>query len=246
MRKQDRIAIRTPEQAAQVSRAQLQRLSDGVALTVENKETTTSIQLKVGDKIYPATIDLKGVVTFADLKTPGSAQLHGGNIITGTISAELITAGVLRSRDEKSIILDLDRGCAHITGSVGLLGQNETGELVGALEPGMLRLTQLGALEEEPEAEDEQLHQTEEPEEESEEEPEIGILQQVELTQNCLRFTDPVREKSLALRLEEAGGRLTGLADPVDSADAVSKGFLEAYVRQELQKLREELGLEAE
>jgi hypothetical protein len=242
MRKQDRIAIRTPEQAAQVSRAQLQRLSDGVALTVENKETITSIQLKVGDKIYPATIDLKGVVTFADLKTPGSAQLHGGNIITGTVSAELITAGVLRSRDEKSIILDLDRGCAHITGSVGLLGQNETGELVGALEPGMLRLTQLGALEEEPEAEDEQLHQTEEPEEE----PEIGILQQVELTQNCLSFTDPVREKSLALRLEEAGGRLTGLADPVDSADAVSKGFLEAYVRQELQKLRQELGLEAE
>ena len=242
MKKQDRIAIRTPEHAAQVSRAELQKLSEGIALTVEGKETTADIQLKVGDKVYPATIDLKGLVTFADLKTLGATQIHGGNILTGTILADLITAGVLRSRDEKSIVLDLDMGRGHITGSVDLSGWNETEDLVGALRPGILQIARTGVLQSDqaPETEVLQTDQTQTTE------PEVCVLRQVELTENGLVFTDAVNGKSLTLKLEEGGGRLTGLADPVEDTDAVGKSYLEAYVRGELDKLRQELNLPVE
>lgn len=236
MRKQDRLAVRTPEGAVQTSRAELQKFSNCIALTVEGDETTTDIQLKVGDKVYPATIDLRGLVTFLELKTLGATQLHGGNIIPGTIFADLITSGVLRSRDEKSIVLDLDRGHADITGSIRLAKQTEAGELVGALLPDGLQIARMGVMESDKMPEDEQTPQTEPTE------PELCVLRQVTLTQDTLAFTDGVSGNSLSLKLESSGGRLTGLSDPQEDSDAVNK----AYIDRELAKLRQELGLEAE
>ena len=238
MRKQDRLAVRTPEGAVQTSRAELQRFSNCIALTVEGDETTTDIQLKVGDKVYPATIDLRGLVTFLELKTLGATQLHGGNIIPGTILADLITSGVLRSRDETSLVLDLDRGHADLTGSFRLVKQTEDGELTGALLPDGLQLAQMGVIEPDELPEDAQTPQTEPAE------PALCLLRQVTLTQDALVFTDGV--SSLSLKLESSGGRLTGLSDPQEDSDAVSKSYLQTYVRQELDKLRQELGLEAE
>lgn len=222
MKKQDRIAVRTLEGAMQVSRAERNKLSDSISLQVESGETSATVLLKVGDREIPATITFKGLVTFGDLKTPGKTQINGGNITTGTILADLITAGVLRSKDEKSIVLDLERGRADITGSVNLSGENEKGDLVGSLRPGVLQIAQTGIPY--PEAE-------------------MDILRQVELMENSLVFTDVVNGKSLVLKLEDGGGRLTGLADPVDSGDAVNKAYMENYVWWKIDELREELGL---
>ena len=222
MKKQDRIAIRTPEHAAQVSRAERNKLAGSISLQAESGDTSAVVLLKVGDREIPATITFKGWVTFADLKTPGATQIHGGNILTGTILADLITAGVLRSKDEKSIVLDLERGRADITGSVNLSGENETGDLVGSLRPGVLQIAQTGIPY--PGAE-------------------TDILRQVELTEAGLVFTDAVNGKSLTLKLEDGGGRLTGLADPVDSGDAVNKAYMEYHVWRKIDELREELGL---
>lgn len=242
MKKQDRIAIRTPEHAAQVSRAERNKLAGSISLQAESGDTSAAVLLKVGDREIPATITFKGWVTFADLKTPGATQIHGGNILTGTILADLITAGVLRSRDEKSIVLDLDMGRGHITGSVDLSGWNETEDLVGALRPGILQIARTGVLQSDqaPETEVLQTDQTQTTE------PEVCVLRQVELTETGLVFTDAVNGKSLTLKLEDGGGRLTGLADPVEDTDAVGKSYLEAYVRGELDKLRQELNLPVE
>lgn len=239
MKKQDRIAIRTPEHAAQVSRAERNKLAGSISLQAESRDTSAAVLLKVGDREIPATITFKGWVTFADLKTPGATQIHGGNILTGTILADLITAGVLRSKDEKSIVLDLERGRADITGSVNLSGENEKGDLVGSLRPGILQIARTGVLQSDqaPETEVLQTDQTQTTE------PEVCVLRQVELTETGLVFTDAVNGKSLTLKLEDGGGRLTGLADPVDSGDAVNKAYMENHVWRKIDALREELGL---
>lgn len=55
-----------------------------------------SITLKAGDKNTSASIDVSGLVTFTDLKNKGSTVINGSNITTGTISANLITAGKIQ------------------------------------------------------------------------------------------------------------------------------------------------------
>ena len=198
MSKQDRIAVRTPDHAAQVSRAAQKKLADSLSQTME------------------------GLVSFTDLKTPGRTQIHGANINTGTISADRITAGVLRSKDERSIVLDLDRGLADITGSVNLTGWNEKGDLVGSLRPGVLQIALTGVPY--PGAE-------------------VDILQQVQLEESGLMFSDLVTGKQLTVKLENGGGRITGLADPVEDTDAVNMAYLESYVWRKIDEIRNELGL---
>ena len=218
MSKQDRVLPRTPEAAVRASRAEILKLSDSITLSVENGDTTAHIKLKVGNKEIPATIELKGLVSFTNLKTPGATEIDGGNITTGTILADLIKAGVLKSKDGSSIIIDLEEGRADITGSVNLSGLNERGTLVGSLRPGILQIAQWGVPYPGAEA---------------------GLLSQVQIIESGLEFTDPVNGKTLELKLEDGKGRLSGLADPEEGGDAVSL----SYLNRQLDALREELGL---
>lgn len=198
MSKQDRIAIRTPDHANQVSRASQKKLADSLSQTME------------------------GLVSFTDLKTPGRTQIDGSNINTGTILADLISAGVLRSKDERSIVLDLDRGRADITGSVNLTGQGEKGDLVGSLRPGILQIALTGVPY--PGAE-------------------VDILQQAKLEESSLVFSDVANGKQLTVKLENGEGRITGLADPVEDTDAVNLNYLKYYVFRKIDEIRNELGL---
>ena len=198
MSKQDRIAIRTPDHATQVSRASQKKLADSLSQTME------------------------GLVSFTDLKTPGRTQIDGSNINTGTILADLISAGVLRSKDERSIVLDLDRGRADITGSVNLTGQGEKGDLVGSLRPGVLQIALTGVPY--PGAE-------------------VDILQQAKLEESSLVFSDVESGKQLTVKLENGEGRITGLADPVEDTDAVNLNYLKYYVFRKIDEIRYELGL---
>ena len=64
---------------------------EGITLTVVDSEgNETSINLSSGK------LDLTGLVTFQDLSTKGKTTINGGNITTGTINADLITAGTIR------------------------------------------------------------------------------------------------------------------------------------------------------
>lgn len=124
-----------------------------------------------------------------------------------------IKTGVLRSADGESCVIDLDNGRADITGSVNLSGENEQGYLIGSLRPGLLQLVQTNF--------------------------QGDILRQLQIIESNLILTDPVNGKTLTLKLEEGKGRLSGLDDPEDVSDAVNL----SYLRRELDKLREELGL---
>lgn len=189
MKKQDKIPVRSPEAAVRQSRSELNRLSRSIAL--------------------------QGYVTFTQLQTPGQTSISGENITTGSIRADRIQAGVLRSMDEKSIVIDLERGRADITGSFNVSGENEKGYLIGSLRPGSLELVQTDG--------------------------QGRLLLQLALTEQGVTLSGGGRQ--LALTLSPEGGRLTGLADPAAEDEAVSKGYLQGYVFAQLDALRAELGL---
>lgn len=256
MKKQDRIFPRTPEAAVRESRAEMLKLSDSITLKVENGETTAQIKLKVGDKEIPATIDMKGLVTFTNLKTPGATEIDGGNITTGTILADLIKAGVLKSKDGKSLVIDLDNGRAEITGILNVTGEAENGWYVGSVQPGIVQLAHTdsqGNITRQSFFDEGHLY--------------IGTTategfnaaSDVTTVRTCLykgvnsivtELSDTEAKvvltkdgTSILLSIKDGKARISGLTDPEDGSDAVNKTYLEGYVLREIDKLREELGL---
>ena len=114
-----RTAVDAGEEAKK-ARSEVLQLSDSITLTVEDGEPghTAMIKLKVGDKEITGKIDLQGLVTFTNLRTSGATEINGDNITTGTILADLIKAGVIRSKDG-ALAIDLDRGRFDIINTSG-------------------------------------------------------------------------------------------------------------------------------
>lgn len=64
---------------------------DSISLSVTTTDGVASIVLSVdGETAGSGSINLTGYVTFTNLSTPGSTTINGGNITTGTISADRI------------------------------------------------------------------------------------------------------------------------------------------------------------
>lgn len=93
---------------------------DAITLTVTNGNadgTSSSFVLKAGETVLSSgNITFDGFVTFTGL-ADGTTTIDGGCIQTGTILANLITAGVLQSKDGKTFVLDLDHGTFSMCGS---------------------------------------------------------------------------------------------------------------------------------
>lgn len=92
---------------------------NGFTLTVKNNEDGTSsyFELKNGKTVLSSgNITFDGFVTFTGLAN-GTTTIDGGCIKTGQILANLITAGVLQSKDGKTFKLDLDNGTFSMCGS---------------------------------------------------------------------------------------------------------------------------------
>lgn len=77
------------ENEARAARSEVLQLSDSITLTVEDGEPghTAMIKLKVGDKEITGRIDLQGCVTFTNLRTSGSTEINGDNLVTGKVSS---------------------------------------------------------------------------------------------------------------------------------------------------------------
>lgn len=61
---------------------------DSISLTASNQSTSSNISISVnGVNVSSADIKLTGMVTFTHLSTPGSSNICGNNITTGTISS---------------------------------------------------------------------------------------------------------------------------------------------------------------
>jgi len=121
VQKSIKVATNTAEQAEKVARkaqSEILQLSDSISLKVDNGASTAQIILKVGDREIPATIDMKGLVTFSNLANEdGTTVINGSNIKTGQILADLIKAGVIKSKDGNSVVIDLDNGNVHTVGT---------------------------------------------------------------------------------------------------------------------------------
>ena len=107
------------KEQADTARSEIKLLKDSITLSVVDGEPghTAQIKLKVGENEYSGTIDLTGMVTFTNLSTAGETVINGSNITTGQILADLIKAGVLRSKDGQSVVIDLDNGVGTFRGS---------------------------------------------------------------------------------------------------------------------------------
>ena len=119
VQKSIKVATNTAEQAEKVARkaeSEILQLSDSISMTVDNGASTAQIILKVGDREIPATIDMKGLVTFSNLaNADGTTVINGSNITTGQILADLIKAGILASNDG-SVRFDLDNNILEFIG----------------------------------------------------------------------------------------------------------------------------------
>lgn len=100
-------------------RSEISQTADSIKLEVIDGTpgNTATIKLTVGDNVYSGTIDMTGLVTFNNLETAGQTVINGSNITTGEILADLIKAGVIRSKDGSSVVIDLDAGEVDITGT---------------------------------------------------------------------------------------------------------------------------------
>ena len=81
--------------------SEIKQTVDSISLTVTDdvdESKTASIVLKIGEKEQSGTIDMTGIVSFIDLSEENSKTIiHGGNIITGTITANQIAADAITS-----------------------------------------------------------------------------------------------------------------------------------------------------
>jgi hypothetical protein len=99
--------------------SEIQQTADSINLKVVNdtEGKMAGIQLTVGEK-DSGQIDMTGLVTFSNLETAdGVTKINGGNIISNTLTADMITAGVLKSKDGEKIVIDLDNGNVHAVGT---------------------------------------------------------------------------------------------------------------------------------
>lgn len=81
----------------------IEQKPDSITLEVTNGTPgqKAAIVLTVDGKTQIGYIDLAGVVTITDLATGGKTVINGSNITTGSINADLITAGTLRADEVK-------------------------------------------------------------------------------------------------------------------------------------------------
>lgn len=106
--------IQTRVTTAEGDISSLEQTVDGFTLSVSNGDASSTISLKSGNTtISSETIRMTGLVSFSDLSTSGKTTIHGGNITTGTLSADKITSGTLDA--DKVTISNLTVDAASIT-----------------------------------------------------------------------------------------------------------------------------------
>ena len=102
------------------AQSELKQTIEGFKFEVkDNQGESATLVLKSGSaELAAATIAMLGLVSFEALKTAGKTVINGSNITTGAILADLIKAGVIKSKDGESLIIDLDAGTAVLTGGL--------------------------------------------------------------------------------------------------------------------------------
>lgn len=88
---------------AYVSSSIAQGVANGIAslsLNVTNGSESSTIRLMNGNaELSARTISLSGFVSFTDLSTAGSTSINGANIMTGTLTADMINVNDLRVKN---------------------------------------------------------------------------------------------------------------------------------------------------
>lgn len=190
---------------------------DGIALTVENGQTTAKIVLKVGDTEIPATIDMKGLASVLALQTAGGVDINGANI-TGMVE-------LTGERDEEGSCLKVKLSPEGL--QARLMEEDEAAEEVESARAELSTMT----LRLQGKYAGFEVTRTE-----GQEDAETGETTGQGVT---VKVEDFLAGVALQLLVHSGKVRISGLTEPEGESDAVNK----AYMDREMAKLREELGL---
>lgn len=115
----------------------IKQTAESISLSVTNGETSAGIKISIKDSegnttTKQGTIEMTGLVSFTSLSTPGQTTIDGGNIKTGTVTADQIDATNLKVK------------AANITGTLTASQINASnlkvaaGNITGTLSVGQL------------------------------------------------------------------------------------------------------------
>lgn len=123
-----------------LSRSEFEQTAQGfltTATTQTNGNTLVSIINQSSDKIkmQALNIDLSGYVTFTNLSTAGQTTINGGNITTGTLTADNIGAGTLSSNVIYSGSISADQINTGTLWSRAIINKDEDNNIVFSVSP---------------------------------------------------------------------------------------------------------------
>lgn len=105
---------------------------DNIRLSVSNGDSSSTLTISAdGTELDSATIRFRGMVTFEDLEGNGTTSINGNNLMTGTVTADLIRG------DKIELIGDNKR----TAGSLFLEGASSTSGQKITMESGAIELT---------------------------------------------------------------------------------------------------------
>lgn len=243
-------------------RSEIEQTADSISMSVENGDSTAQIVLKVGDREIPATIDMKGLVTFSNLaNADGTTVINGSNITTGQILADLITAGVIKSKDGESVVIDLDKGTASLIGTIKT--ESESGDDAGCYfsqitprnvtsmdinggKGSYLSATEIGAWGEKiaTQITKDKVEIRPDPVNRPEDYANYHFLAQVDPDNRLVLLYLQSKEYTAPLQIASANGNnaIRGLSAPTNASDAVNKAYVDALIAR-IEALEEKLGL---
>lgn len=105
-KKADEILLEVSQQYStkEETKTTIEQTVKGITLSAKAVENSSHLTLSSnGIEISSADITIDGVVTFTDLSTPGKTVIDGGNITTGSLSADRIQGGTLTLGGQNNI-----------------------------------------------------------------------------------------------------------------------------------------------
>lgn len=105
---------------------------NSITLSVSNGDSSSTLTISAdGTELDSATIRFRGMVTFEDLEGDGTTSINGGNLMTGTVSADKIRGNEVELLDDRN----------RVAGYITLEGASSTSGQKILMESGAIELS---------------------------------------------------------------------------------------------------------
>lgn len=231
MSKQDRQGVRTPAEVERKHKFEKIRGTADSALSVAQEAKRAAENLDgnlTQEEIFNRLTNdgkMKGIYMH-----DGELYINATYIKTGEFMADLIKAGVIKSVDGKSIVIDLDKGTATLTGSITTEEQqdDESESVYTKVTPTNIHLVASTPLQ--TQVRDIKL---------TKKGLNIryigdGFDNEIDIFADtpCIAIRDCGTGKSIEISLENGSTRIKGIDAPTEDTDAANKAYVDAQIAE--------------